>query len=133
MGSAAVADPGLVAEAAAVLPIAVGLDHRDGEVAVHGWTQGSGVQLVDLLDSFPDAAAFVVTNIARDGMLTGPDLDGLASVAALTEVPVVASGGIASLADLVALRQVPNISGAITGKAIYEGRFTVGEALEAVR
>lgn len=132
MGSAAVRDPELVAKAALVVPVAVGLDHRDGEVAVHGWTAGSGLALYDLLDRYPTAAAFVITNIARDGMLTGPDLDGLRDAAARTAVPVIASGGIASLDDLAALAAVPNIAGAITGKAIYEGRFTVADALEVV-
>ncbi|MEZ5218107.1 MAG: HisA/HisF-related TIM barrel protein [Ilumatobacteraceae bacterium] len=133
MGSAAVQDPDLVAAVSEIVPVAVGLDHRDGEVAVHGWTQGSGLQLLDLLDRFPTAAAFVITNIAVDGMLTGPDLAGLTEAAAATGVPVVASGGIATLDDLRALAAVPNIAGAITGKALYEGRFTVAEALEVLR
>jgi len=129
MGSAAVAQPSLVAEASAVVPVAVGLDHRAGEVAVHGWTEGSGVLLADALQWFPTAAAFVITDIARDGMLTGPDVEGLAAAARATSIPVIASGGIATLDDLRALREVPGISGAISGKAIYEGRFTVAEAL----
>jgi phosphoribosylformimino-5-aminoimidazole carboxamide ribotide isomerase len=129
MGSAAVAQPSLVEAASKVVPVAVGLDHRDGEVAVHGWTEGSGVQLADALGWFPDAAAFVITDIARDGMLSGPDLEGLAAAAAATAVPVIASGGVAALADLRALRVVPGIAGVITGKALYEGRFTVAEAL----
>jgi phosphoribosylformimino-5-aminoimidazole carboxamide ribotide isomerase len=133
MGSAAVADPSLVAQAATVVPVAVGLDHRNGEVAVHGWTEGSGVQLADALGWFPDAAAFVITDIARDGMLTGPDVEGLTAAAAATSVPVIASGGVAELADLRALRVVPGIAGIITGKALYEGRFTVVEALTELR
>ena len=67
------------------MPVAVGLDHRDGEVAVHGWTAGAGVQLDEALGWFPDAAAFVITDIGRDGMLTGPDVDGLAAAAARTD------------------------------------------------
>lgn len=133
MGSAAVQDPDLVGAISEIVPVAVGLDHRDGEVAVHGWTRGSGLQLLDLLDRFATAAAFVITNIAVDGMLTGPDLAGLTEAASATDVPVVASGGIATLDDLRALAAVPNISGAITGKALYEGRFTVAEALEVLR
>ena len=129
MGSAAVADPSLVAEASQFVPVAVGLDHRNGEVAVHGWTQGSGVQLADALGWFPTAAAFVITDIARDGMLTGPDVDGLAAAARATGIPVIASGGVAELTDLAALRAVPGIGGVITGKALYEGRFTVAQAL----
>lgn len=130
MGSAAVKDPSLVAAAAAVVPVAVGLDHRNGEIAVHGWTEGSGVQLADALGWFPTAAAFVITDIARDGMLTGPDVDGLAAAARTTSIPVIASGGVSSLADIAALRAVPGIGGVITGKAVYEGRFTVAEALQ---
>jgi phosphoribosylformimino-5-aminoimidazole carboxamide ribotide isomerase len=130
MGSAAVKDPSLVAAASEVVPVAVGLDHRNGEVAVHGWTEGSGVQLADALGWFPTAAAFVITDIARDGMLTGPDVDGLAAAARATSIPVIASGGVSSLADIAALRVVPGIGGVITGKAVYEGRFTVAEALQ---
>lgn len=133
MGSAAVKDPSLVAAASDVVPVAVGLDHRAGEVAVHGWTEGSGVQLSDALQWFPTAAAFVITDIARDGMLTGPDVAGLAAAALATSIPVIASGGIATLADLAELKAVPGISGAISGKAIYEGRFTVAQALAALR
>jgi len=129
MGSAAVADPGSVALVSAVVPVAVGLDHRNGEVAVHGWTQGSGVALADALGWFPTAAAFVITDIARDGMLQGPDVQGLAAAAAATPIPVIASGGVSSLSDIAALREVPGIAGVITGKAVYEGRFTVAEAV----
>jgi phosphoribosylformimino-5-aminoimidazole carboxamide ribotide isomerase len=132
MGSAAVRDPELVPLASAIMPVAVGLDHRDGELAVHGWTEGSGVRLADALHSFPSAAAFVITDIARDGMLVGPDVEGLAAAASATEIPVIASGGVASLADLAALAGVAGLAGAITGKALYEGRFTVAEALAAL-
>lgn len=129
MGSAAVAQPSLVEAASRVVPVAVGLDHRAGEVAVHGWTEGSGVQLADALGWFPTAAAFVITDIARDGMLGGPDLVGLAEAGRSTSIPVIASGGVSSLADLRALQSVPGVDGVITGKALYEGRFTVAEAL----
>lgn len=129
MGSAAVVEPSLVVAASQVVAVAVGLDHRAGEVAVHGWTQDSGVQLADALGWFPTAAAFIITDIARDGMLSGPDLDGLAEAGRATCVPVIASGGVSSLADLAALRTVPGIDGVITGKALYEGRFTVAQAL----
>lgn len=132
MGSAAVKDRTLVASVFRVVPVAVGLDHRDGDVAVHGWTQGSGLRVMDLLDCYPDAEAFIITNIARDGMLTGPDIDGLAAAAAASPVPVIASGGVSSLDDLRALNRVEGLAGVITGKAIYEHRFTVPEALEAL-
>ena len=133
MGSAAVADPPLVERASDVLPVAVGLDHRDGEIAVHGWTRGSGLRVEDALDRFPAAAAFVITDIGRDGMLAGPDVDGLAAAAAAPDVPVVASGGVASLDDVAALAAIPRLSGIITGKALYEGRFGVAEALAVLR
>ena len=132
MGSAAVKDRTLVASVFRVVPVAVGLDHRDGDVAVHGWTQGSGLRVMDLLDCYPDAEAFIITNIARDGMLNGPDVEGLATAAAASPIPVIASGGVSSLDDLRALNRVPGLSGVITGKAIYEHRFSVTEALETL-
>jgi phosphoribosylformimino-5-aminoimidazole carboxamide ribotide isomerase len=131
MGSAAVREPELVRVAAAVVPVAVGLDHRDGELAVHGWTEGSGIAVRDALHMFPTASAFVITDISRDGMLSGPDVDGLTGAAAESDVPVIASGGVASLDDLAVLANVPGLAGIITGRALYEGRFTIGEALAA--
>jgi phosphoribosylformimino-5-aminoimidazole carboxamide ribotide isomerase len=133
MGSAAIERPELVDAAAQVVDVAVGLDHRDGEVAVHGWTVGAGVSLDEALGWFPAASAFVITDIARDGMLEGPDVEGLAAVAARSSAPVIASGGVSSLADIAVLSNVPGVAGIITGKAIYEGRFTVAEALKALR
>lgn len=133
MGSAAVRDPELVAAAGEVVPVAVGLDHRHGELAVHGWTEGSGVQLDEALSWFEAvAAAFVITDIGRDGMLAGPDLAGLSMAAASTTVPIIASGGVSSLTDLELLAAVPGIAGIITGKALYEGYFTVDEALRTL-
>jgi phosphoribosylformimino-5-aminoimidazole carboxamide ribotide isomerase len=132
MGTAALESPELVKAASQHVPVAVGLDHRSGELAVHGWTQGSGRQLNDVLGDYPSASAFIVTEIDRDGMLSGPDLEGLDAVMAATDIPVVASGGVASLDDLRALAYL-GVQGAITGKAIYEGRFTVAEALAASR
>ncbi len=132
MGSAAVREPELVEAASVIVPVAVGLDHRDGEVAVHGWTEGSGLMLDDAFGLFPTAAVFVVTDIGRDGMLVGPDIDGLTRAAELADSPVIASGGVSNLADVVALARIENLGGIITGKAVYEGRFTVGEAIEAL-
>jgi phosphoribosylformimino-5-aminoimidazole carboxamide ribotide isomerase len=133
MGSAAVEHPELVEAAAQIVDVAVGLDHRDGEVAVHGWTEGAGVSLDEALGWYPSASAFVITDIARDGMLEGPDVDGLTSAAAHATAPVIASGGVASLDDVALLAGVPGISGIITGKALYEGRFTVADALKVLR
>ena len=132
MGSAAVRKPDLVAEVSAVVAVAVGLDHRDGEVAVHGWTEGSGLKLADAYPLYPTADVFVITDIGRDGMLAGPDVEGLTESAQQAGAPVIASGGVATLGDIERLAQVPNLSGIITGKALYEGRFSVGEALEVV-
>jgi phosphoribosylformimino-5-aminoimidazole carboxamide ribotide isomerase len=132
MGSAAVRDPDLVDVVAAIVPVAVGLDHRDGELAIHGWTEGSGLQLSDALGRFGAASAFVITDIGRDGMLAGPDVDGLVAAVAATDVPVIASGGVAGLDDIAALAAIDGLGGIITGKALYEGRFTVAEALGAL-
>lgn len=132
MGSAAIDRPELVAEVSKIVPVAVGLDHRRGEVAVHGWTQGTGVDLSEALTWFPTAAVFIITDIGRDGMLAGPDLAGLESAAAEASTGVIASGGVSSLADLHALSALPGIVGIIAGKALYEGRFTVREAVEAL-
>jgi phosphoribosylformimino-5-aminoimidazole carboxamide ribotide isomerase len=132
VGSAAIDDPDLVRSLSAAHPgrVAVGLDHRDREVFYRGWEEGSGRQLLDLARELavPGLAAFVITDIARDAMLVGPDLDGLVAVRDATPVPVIASGGVASLADLAALRDL-GVAGVIVGKAIYEGRFGVQEAV----
>jgi phosphoribosylformimino-5-aminoimidazole carboxamide ribotide isomerase len=132
MGSAAVRSPDLVGAVAGVIPVAVGLDHRGGELAVHGWTEDSGRRLLDVLDRFPAADALIVTDISRDGTLAGPDLAGLTAVSAATSVPVIASGGVGSLDDLRALATVPALAGVIVGKALYEGRFDVGAGLAAL-
>ncbi len=129
MGSAAVGDPSLVEKVASVVPVAVGLDHREGNVATHGWTESSGRMVLGMLGDYPSASAFVITDISRDGMLVGPDLDGLVAAAAATGVPVIASGGVGTLAHLRELAAFPQLGGVIVGKAIYEGRFTVAEAV----
>ncbi len=132
MGSAAVRDPAVVALASDVVPVAVGLDHRGGELSVHGWTKGSGVMLDDAYERFPTADVFVITDIGRDGMLEGPDVEGLTRSAELAGAPVIASGGVSSLADIEVLATIPGLGGVITGKAVYEGRFTVGAGLAAL-
>ena len=132
MGSAAVTEPNLVDEVAAVIPVAVGLDHRAGELAVHGWTQGSGRSLAALIDTFAAAEALIITDISRDGMMQGPDLDGLRWACTATAVPVIASGGVATLADVAALGEIPGLAGVISGKALYEGAFSVAQAVEVL-
>ena len=133
MGSAAVQRPELVDDVAAIVSVAVGLDQRGGELAVHGWTEDSGVTLADAIHRFAAASAFVVTDIERDGTLAGPDVEGLATLVSATNVPVIASGGVGSLDDLVALAAIDGLHGIITGRALYEGRFTVAEAIEKLR
>ncbi|MFM7095601.1 MAG: HisA/HisF-related TIM barrel protein [Actinomycetota bacterium] len=134
MGSAAVRQPALVAEVTSKVgvAVAVGLDHRGGVLATEGWTQSSGVALVDALAAYPTAACAVITDISRDGMLVGPDIEGLTNAARSAPMPVIASGGVGTVDDIVALSKIPNIEGVITGKAIYEGRFTLGEAISAL-
>lgn len=129
MGSAALSQPALVDEVAAVVPVAVGLDHRAGRLAVHGWTETTDVALADALRQFSAASAFVITDISRDGLLVGPDLDGLAAAVDACDVAIIASGGVSSLADVRALAAIDGLHGVITGRAIYEGLFTVGEAV----
>ena len=129
MGSAAVADPALVRRVSAIVSVAVGLDHRNGVAATHGWTESSGVQVDDLLGQFPTASAFVITDISRDGMLTGPDGEGLARAVSQTSIPVIASGGVGALSHLAELAAVVGLNGVIVGKALYESKFSVSEAL----
>jgi phosphoribosylformimino-5-aminoimidazole carboxamide ribotide isomerase len=133
MGSAALRDPALVEEVAKIVPVAVGLDHRGGVLAVDGWTQQSDRSLTDALTGFAAASAFVITDIARDGALTGPDLAGLAAAVVATETPVIASGGVATLDDVRALAAIDGLSGIIVGRALYEGSFTVADALAVIR
>jgi len=129
MGSAAVADPPLVRRVSEIVAVAVGLDHRNGVAATHGWTESSGVQVDELLSQFPTASAFVITDIARDGMLTGPDVEGLARAVSQTSIPVIASGGVGSLSHIAELSAVVGLNGVIVGKALYESKFTVSEAM----
>jgi len=137
LGTAAVENPRLVHELAGHHQVAVAIDTRGRDVAVRGWTEGSGVDLFDLLARFEDSgvAAVIVTDISRDSTLGGPDLEGLAAVLDATVIPVIASGGVGALPDLVALATLDasghRLAGAIVGKALYEGRFTVEEAIDA--
>ncbi|RSD25123.1 1-(5-phosphoribosyl)-5-[(5-phosphoribosylamino)methylideneamino]imidazole-4-carboxamide isomerase [Mesobacillus subterraneus] len=115
--------------------IAIGLDAKNGLVATHGWLNTSEVTAVELGKRFADAGAetFIFTDIATDGTLAGPNVEATSQLASETGKSVIASGGVSSLDDLLALRELSSdgVSGAIVGKAIYEGRFTVKSALEA--
>jgi phosphoribosylformimino-5-aminoimidazole carboxamide ribotide isomerase len=134
LGTAAVDRPELVRELAAAYPgrVAVGLDAREGEVAVRGWTERSGRTIDDLLAEYEDAgvAAVVVTEIERDGTLAGPDVELFARVRDATPLDVIASGGVGSLADLESLATL-GLAGVIVGKALHDGVFTIGEAVAA--
>lgn len=140
VGTAAVEEPRLVDALCARHPgrVAVGLDARGREVAVRGWVAGSGADLLELAVRFESSgvAALVVTEIGRDGTMAGPDLEQLRAVLAVTTIPVIASGGIGSLEDLAALAALDvggrRLAGAIVGRAIYEGRFGVADALAAL-
>ena len=139
MGTAAVEEPALVGRLAAAHEgrVAVGLDTRDGEVAIRGWTEASGQRILEALGRFEKVgvAAFIVTEIGRDGTLLGPDVDGLRQVLRATSVDVIASGGVGSLEHLRVLATLEEngrrLSGAIVGRALYEGVFTVEEAIAA--
>lgn len=137
IGTAAIENPSIVSEIAARQPVAVGLDVRGTEVAVRGWEQGSGRQILDVLSELEGAgaSAIVVTQIAVDGTLGGPDFEGLAAVLDATKIDVIASGGVGTLDHLRALRDVQvagrRFAGVIVGRALYEGTFTISEALAA--
>lgn len=133
VGTAAVTDPDLVPALAAEGEVAVGLDARGRELAVKGWQEGSGVDLLEAAARFGSAgvAALVVTRIERDGTLEGPDVEGLQDVVGSSAAPVVASGGVGSLAHLEALREL-ELDGVIVGRALYDGCFTVPEAVAAL-
>ena len=139
IGTAAVRDPALVREAARAHPgrIAVGLDARDGRVAVEGWAQTSELSVLDIAGRFEDAgvAAIIHTDIARDGMLKGLNLEASIALAEKISVPVIASGGLASLDDVRALldRHSAKIAGAIVGRALYDGRLDAAEALKLIQ
>ncbi|NNE75390.1 MAG: 1-(5-phosphoribosyl)-5-[(5-phosphoribosylamino)methylideneamino]imidazole-4-carboxamide isomerase [Acidimicrobiales bacterium] len=135
IGTAAMEDPAMVRAVAAEYRVAVGLDVRGREVAVRGWTEGSGRQLVDVADEFSDAGveALVVTQIARDGTLEGPDIEGLTETLSATTVPVVASGGVGTLQHIADLLPVEasgrSLAGVIVGRAIYDGLVDVADAV----
>jgi len=139
IGTAAVRDPALVKEAAKRYPgrIAVGLDARDGKVAVEGWAQTAELSALDLARRFEDAgvAALIYTDVARDGMLKGLNLEATLVLADAVAIPVIASGGLASLDDVRALLapRANKLAGAIVGRALYDGRLDAAAALQLVR
>jgi phosphoribosylformimino-5-aminoimidazole carboxamide ribotide isomerase len=139
IGTAAVRDPALVKEAAHKYPgrVAVGLDARDGKVAVEGWAATSELSALDIARRFEDAgvAAIVYTDVARDGMLKGLNLDATIALADAVSIPVIASGGLASIDDIRALLapRAKKLAGAIAGRALYDGRLDAAAALAVLR
>ncbi|MGC9419844.1 MAG: 1-(5-phosphoribosyl)-5-[(5-phosphoribosylamino)methylideneamino]imidazole-4-carboxamide isomerase [Rhodovulum sp.] len=137
LGTVAVEDPDLVREAARAFPgqVAVGIDARKGRVATKGWAEETDVMATDLARAFEDAgvAAIIYTDIDRDGAMAGPNVEATEALARAVSIPVIASGGVSSLADLVALRDTGVIAGAISGRALYDGALDLGAALAALR
>ena len=144
IGTAAIENPQLVAELTARdRSVVVGLDARGDRVATHGWTTDSGRTVDELAAEFVDVgvSALVVTEISRDGTLEGPDVEGLSNLLATTPIPVIASGGVGELSHLIALAEVSvavpepparSLAGAIVGRALYDGKFGVAQALTAI-
>jgi phosphoribosylformimino-5-aminoimidazole carboxamide ribotide isomerase len=139
IGTAAVRDPGLVKSAAKQFPgrVAVGLDARDGKVAIQGWAETSQVTALEIAQRFEDAgvAAIIFTDIARDGLLKGLNLDATIALADRISIPVIASGGLASIDDIMAMLapRAKKLAGAIAGRALYDGRLDPKAALALIR
>jgi phosphoribosylformimino-5-aminoimidazole carboxamide ribotide isomerase len=138
LGTVAVENPTLVREAARAFPghVAVGIDARNGRVATKGWATETDVDATDLAKSFEDAgvSALIYTDIDRDGAMQGPNIEATAALARAVSIPVIASGGVSSLYDLIALRDCGvALDGAISGRALYDGALDLGAALAALR
>ncbi len=138
LGTVAVESPDLVREAARAFPgrVAVGIDARDGLVATRGWADQTQMQATDLARAFEDAgvAAIIYTDIDRDGAMQGPNVAATAALARAVSIPVIASGGVSSLDDLRALRDCgAPLDGAISGRALYDGKLDLGEAIALLK
>lgn len=138
LGTVAVENAALVREAAAAFPskVAVGIDARNGRVATKGWAEETDVMVTDLARSFEDAgvAAIIYTDINRDGAMQGPNIEATAALARAVSIPVIASGGVSSLEDIIALRDCgANLNGAISGRALYDGALDLKAALTALK
>ena len=138
LGTVAVENPDLVREAAKAFPghVAVGIDARSGKVATKGWAEETDVEVTDLAKSFEDAGvvAIIYTDINRDGAMQGPNIEATAALARSVSIPVIASGGVSSLEDLIALRECgAGLNGAISGRALYDGALDLGDALKALK
>ncbi len=137
LGTVAVENPGLVRDAARAFPgqVAVGLDARGGRVATRGWAEETEMEVRDLARRFEDAgiAAIIYTDIDRDGAMAGPNVAATEALARSVGVPVIASGGVSSVRDLIRLRDTKVIAGAISGRALYDGAIDLAGALAALR
>ena len=137
LGTVAVENPDLVLEAARAFPnqVAVGIDARNGRVATKGWAEETDVMVTDLAKSFEDVgvAAIIYTDIMRDGAMGGPNVEATEALARAVSIPVIASGGVSSLDDLKALKATNIISGAISGRALYDGAIDLSEALLSLK
>ncbi len=137
LGTVALKDPALVKAACRRFPgqVAVGIDAKGGQVAVEGWAETSDLTVLDLALKFEDAgvAAIIYTDIDRDGVLTGPNVEATAALAAAIRTPVIASGGVSSLDDLRRLKAVPGLEGVISGRALYDGRIDLAQALAVLK
>ncbi|MGV8984909.1 MAG: 1-(5-phosphoribosyl)-5-[(5-phosphoribosylamino)methylideneamino]imidazole-4-carboxamide isomerase [Cypionkella sp.] len=136
LGTVAVENPALVREAAKAFPgqVAVGIDARKGFVATKGWATETTIQATDLARSFEDAgvAALIYTDIDRDGAMGGPNIEATKALSHAVTIPVIASGGVSTMADLLALRDTGTIAGAISGRALYDGAIDLAAALKAL-
>lgn len=138
LGTVAVENPDLVRQAARAFPgqVAVGIDAREGRVATKGWAEETDVLVTDLARQFEDAgvAAIIYTDINRDGAMQGPNVNATAALAQAVSIPVIASGGVSSLADLIALRDCgAKLNGAISGRALYDGKLDLAEAMTVLK
>lgn len=137
IGTAALTDPGLVKDAARDFPgrIVVAVDARDGMVATQGWADVSNVPVIDLARRFEDAgvAALLFTDVGRDGLLKGVNVEATAALAGEQSLPVIASGGVAGIEDIRALKAHAGIEGVIAGRALYDGRLDLAEAIAVAR
>ena len=137
LGTVAVENPDLVRQAARAFPgqVAVGIDARKGFVATKGWATETNVQATDLARSFEDAgvAALIYTDIDRDGAMQGPNIEATKALSRAVSIPVIASGGVSTMADLIALRDTGTIAGAISGRALYDGAIDLTAALVALK
>lgn len=136
VGTIAVENPQLVQELCAEFPgnIILGIDARNGKVATRGWLETSEISAIELAQKFPQAAAIIYTDIQRDGTLSGPNKEALRELATRVEIPVIASGGVSSLTDVLSLLSLEplGVTGVIVGKAIYTGKVNLSEAIKAI-